>query len=177
MGATTYTSDRLNRRAICLIHSPLLVIVGYAIAVGTGDRAAGFFAMFLVGAGIYSFNTVLVTYVIVTKLQKAICANLDRWVSNNIQPDYKRSVAISMLLSIGNASGMAASQVYPERDAPRYIMGNAISLGGYVIALLCVGLIYALLKHRMRQKERLLAEGQESNGKEDDRGLRFTYVF
>lgn len=98
-------------------------------------------------------------------------------MSNNIQPDYKRSVAISMLISIGNASGLAASQIYPISDAPRYIMGNAISLGGEVIALLCIGLLYALLKYRMRQKERMLAEGLESNGMEDDRGLGFKYVF
>lgn len=100
-----------------------------------------------------------------------------RWVSNNIQPDYKRSVAISMLISIANASGMAASQIYPIKDAPRYIMGNAISLGGDVIALICIGLIYALLKYRMREKERLLAEGKESNGKEGDQALEFKYVF
>lgn len=98
-------------------------------------------------------------------------------MSNNIQPDYKRSVAISMLISIGNASGLAASQIYPISDAPRYIMGNAISLGGEVIALLCIGLLYALLKYRMRQKQRMLAEGLESNGMEDDRGLGFKYVF
>jgi len=98
-------------------------------------------------------------------------------VSNNIQPDYKRSVAISMLISIGNASGLAASQIYPISDAPRYIMGNAVSLGGEVIALLCIGLLYALLKYRMRQKERMLAQGLESNGMEDDRGLGFKYVF
>lgn len=60
-GVTTYVSDRLNRRAVCLIHSPLLVITGYAIAVGTASKAVGFFAMFLVGAGVYSFNTILLT--------------------------------------------------------------------------------------------------------------------
>ncbi|KAI8238970.1 putative transporter [Colletotrichum sp. SAR 10_96] len=157
---TTFVSDRINRRAVCLIHSPALVICGYAIAVGTGNKAAGFFAMFLVGAGVYSFNTVLVT-----------------WVSNNIQPDYKRSVSIAMLISLANASGMAASQIYPSYDAPRYIMGNAVSLGGEVIALICIGLIYALLKWRMRRKERLLAEGKESNGKKGDQALHFQYVF
>ncbi|KAK0385596.1 hypothetical protein NLU13_6773 [Sarocladium strictum] len=159
-GVTTFVSDHIQRRAICLIHSPVLVIVGYAIALGTDNKAAGFAAMFLVGAGVYSFNTVLVT-----------------WVSNNIQPDSKRSIAIAMVISIANASGLAASQIYPSYDAPRYIMGNAISLGSEVIALLCVGLIYVLLKWRMRQKERLLAQGQESNGKKGDMALDFKYVF
>ncbi|KAH8171214.1 major facilitator superfamily protein [Sarocladium implicatum] len=159
-GITTFVSDRYQRRAICLIHSPILVIVGYAIALGTDHKAAGFVGMFLVGAGVYSFNTVLVT-----------------WVANNIQPESKRSVAIAMLISIANASGLAASQIYPSYDAPRYIMGNAISLGSEFIALACVGLIYALLKWRMREKNRLLAEGKESNGKQGDMALDFEYVF
>ena len=116
--------------------------------------------MFLVGSGVYSFNTVVVT-----------------WISNNVQPDYKRSVAIATIISIGNASGMAASQIYPIRDAPRYVTGNAISLGGEVIALVCIGLIYGLLKWRMRQKEKALARGDDSNGKEGDRSLDFKYVF
>ncbi|EKJ72338.1 hypothetical protein FPSE_07458 [Fusarium pseudograminearum CS3096] len=159
-GVTTYVSDRLNRRAICLIHSPLLVVAGYAVVVGTGHKGLGFFAMFLVGSGVYSFNTLVVT-----------------WISNNVQPDYKRSVAIATIISIGNASGMAASQIYPIQDAPRYVKGNAISLGGELIALVCVGLIYVLLKYRMSQKAKLLAMGKDSNGKEDDRSLDFEYVF
>lgn len=157
---TTFVSDKLNRRAICLIHSPLLGIMGYAIVVATGNRAAGFTAMFLAGAGIYPFNTVLVT-----------------WVSNNTHPDTKRSTTIALLISLANASGLASSQIYPSYDGPRYVMGNSISLGGEIVALLCVGLIFALLKWRMRQKQRLLAEGKESNGKQGDRSLHFKYVF
>jgi MFS family permease len=62
-GITTFVSDRIGRRAICLIHSPVLVIAGYAVAVASGNKSVGFFAMFLVGAGVYSYNTVLLTYV------------------------------------------------------------------------------------------------------------------
>lgn len=62
-GLTTFVSDRIGRRAICLIHSPILVIAGYAVAVGSGNKSVGFFAMFLVGAGVYSYNTVVLTYV------------------------------------------------------------------------------------------------------------------
>lgn len=82
-----------------------------------------------------------------------------------------------MVISIGNASGIAASQIYPVSDSPRYIMGNAVSLGGEFVALVTIGLIYALLKYRTTQKNSLLAEGKESNGREDDRGLGFQYVF
>lgn len=72
---------------------------------------------------------------------------------------------------------MAASQIYPIGDAPRYVTGNAISLGGEVIALVCIGLIYSLLKYRMRQKRKLLAMGEVTNGKEGDQSLEFKYVF
>lgn len=98
-------------------------------------------------------------------------------MANNIRPDAKRSVAIALVVSIANSSGLAASQIYPSYDAPRYIMGNAISLGSEFIALACVGLIYLLLKWRMREKNRLLAEGKEYNGKQGDMALDFKYVF
>lgn len=81
-----------------------------------------------------------------------------------------------MVVSIGNASGLAASQIYPSRDAPRYIAGNSISLGFETLALVCVGLIYLLLQHRTRQKQKLISQGVESNGKMGDQALDFHYV-
>ncbi|OAA64952.1 high-affinity nicotinic acid transporter [Cordyceps fumosorosea ARSEF 2679] len=158
-GVTTFVSDRIGRRAICLIHSPILVMVGYAIGIGSSNRSAGYFGMFIVGAGVYSFNTVLLT-----------------WVSNNIHPDYKRSVAIAMVVSLANAAGLAASQIYPIGDAPRYILGNSLSLGFEALALVSVALIYMLLRYRTKQKEKLISQGVESNGKEGDQSLDFDYV-
>lgn len=58
---TTFVSDRYQRRALCLIHSPILVMIGYAVTLATDNKSAGFAAMFIVGAGVYSFNTVLAT--------------------------------------------------------------------------------------------------------------------
>lgn len=61
---TTFVSDRIGRRAVCLIHSPILVMAGYAVGVGSSNKSVGYFGMFLVAAGVYSFNTVLLTYVL-----------------------------------------------------------------------------------------------------------------
>ncbi|KAM3532037.1 hypothetical protein NHJ13051_000413 [Beauveria bassiana] len=158
-GLTTYISDRIGRRAICLIHSPILVMIGYAVGIGSSNKSAGYFGMFIVGAGVYSYNTVLLT-----------------WVSNNIHPDYKRSVAIAMVVSIGNAAGLAASQIYPIGDAPRYLVGNSVSLGFESLALACVALIYMLLRYRTGQKKKLMSQGIESNGREGDQSLDFDYV-
>ncbi|EGX90474.1 high-affinity nicotinic acid transporter [Cordyceps militaris CM01] len=158
-GLTTFVSDRIGRRAICLIHSPILVMIGYAVGIGSSNRSAAYFGMFIVGAGVYSFNTVLLT-----------------WVANNIHPDYKRSVAIAMVVSIGNAAGLAASQIYPIADAPRYLVGNSVSLGFESLALVCVALISMLLRYRTRQKQQLISQGVESNGREGDQSLDFDYV-
>ncbi|KAF1738864.1 putative transporter C11D3.18C [Beauveria bassiana] len=148
-GLTTYISDRIGRRAICLIHSPILVMIGYAVGIGSSNKSAGYFGMFIVGAGVYSYNTVLLT---------------------------QRSVAIAMVVSIGNAAGLAASQIYPIGDAPRYLVGNSVSLGFESLALACVALIYMLLRYRTGQKKKLMSQGIESNGKEGDQSLDFDYV-
>lgn len=175
-GITTFVSDRIGRRAVCLIHSPILVVAGYAVVVGSGNKAVGFFAMFLVGAGVYSYNTIILTYVLQMFQTALHTLTSNRWVSNNIHPDSKRSVAIAIVISIGNAAGLAASQIYPIADAPRYIVGNSLSLGFECLALGSVAGIYGLLKYRTKQKEKLISEGVESNGKEGDQSLEFKYV-
>jgi hypothetical protein len=155
----TYLSDRLRKRAIFMMSATSIVVIGYAIVIGSSSVAAGYFAMFLV-AGIYQYNCLLLT-----------------WVSNNITPDSKRSAAIPWFTCIGNISGVAASQVYPTFTAPRYIMGNAISMAMEVSAILGAGVIWFILYKRTQEKERLIAEGVVDNGKKGDKALHFKYIY
>jgi hypothetical protein len=134
------------------------VLVGYIIVCGTANPAAGYFAMFLCGGGIYSFNCILLT-----------------WVSNNLAPDYKRSVGVPLFICLGNISGIVSSNIYPASDSPRYIMGNAVSAGMEFLSLGCIFIMWRTLKHRNQEKERLRAEGFHDNGKEGDRALDFVY--
>jgi hypothetical protein len=99
------------------------------------------------------------------------------WVSNNIRPDSKRSAALPWFICIANVSGVAAAQVYPNFTAPRYIMGNAISLGMEFTAVLGIGVIYWMLKRRNAVKARQRAEGITDNGRTDDKSLDFEYIF
>jgi hypothetical protein len=50
LGAT-YISDRMKKRAAIAIFPPMVVIIGYAIAIGTPKGGAGYFAMFLCSGG------------------------------------------------------------------------------------------------------------------------------
>jgi hypothetical protein len=79
-------------------------------------------------------------------------------------------------VSVANVSGVLSSNIYPATDAPRYIIGNSISLACECIALLGVGAIYLVLRSRNMKKEKLIADGATENGKEGDRGLHFKYL-
>ncbi|KAF7545218.1 hypothetical protein G7Z17_g9358 [Cylindrodendrum hubeiense] len=114
-------------------------------AIALSGAFGGLIAMFLIAAGVYPYNTLVVT-----------------WVTNNLQNEHVRSVGIPLLISIANASGIASSQIYPSKDKPRYIMGNSISLGMEVIAWLSVGLIYAVVRRRQSKRATLVANGEAS---------------
>lgn len=155
----TTLSDRLEKRALFAFLAPISCIVGYAIVVGTASPSAGYAAMFLCAAGIYPYNALLFT-----------------WVINNLSPDWKRSVGAPLFASLANISGVVSSQIYASTDAPRYLMGNAISLGMEIVACLGISLVWLLLKKRDQKKEKMLSAGAESNGYEgEDRGLQFRY--
>jgi hypothetical protein len=81
--------------------------------------------------GVYPYNTLILT-----------------WVTNNLQNEHVRSVGIPLLISIANISGVASSQIYPAGDKPRYIMGNSVSLGMEIVALIGLACMYLLLRWR-----------------------------
>lgn len=158
LAVVTFVSDRLNKRAVMAVSVPFIVVVGYAIAIGSAAPAAGFFAMFLC-SGVYAFNTLVVT-----------------WASNNIKPDYKRSAALPFLISLANVSGVVSGQVYPTRTGPRYILGNSISLAMELLAACGIVIIYFLLRRRNKIKAKQRAQGITDNGEVGDKALDFEYV-
>lgn len=98
------------------------------------------------------------------------------WVSNNLKPDHKRSIGIPLFASLANVSGLISSQIYTSKGSPRYIMGNAVSLGMEFVAMLGIVAIYLLLRYRNNEKQRLIAQGATDNGKEGDQALEFKYI-
>lgn len=158
LATATFLSDWLKKRTPVLLTMLVPVIIGYVIVCSTASHAAGYFAMFLCGSGIYAFNCLLLT-----------------WVSNNLAPDYKRSVGVPLFICLGNISGIASSNIYPSTDAPRYLIGNAVSAGTESVAMICVLGMWWALRSRNIEKEKLIMEGAESNGKEGDKALGFVY--
>lgn len=105
-----------------------------------------------------------------------LTSDVIRWVSNNLAPDSKRTVAMPLVLSFTLVSGVMSSQIYPTKDAPRYMMGNAISLSGTVAAFLAASGLWIIWRRRNARKNKLIAEGATENGYEDDRAIGFKYA-
>ena len=154
-----YWSDRLRKRALFLLISAVPVTTAYLICVGTANKAAGYAAMFILVIGVYAFSCLMMT-----------------WVATSLTPDYKRSVGLPIFASIGNCSGLVSGQLYPPTQGPRYVMGNSISAGLEVIAVIFVVCAWLLLRKRNQKKEKMIAEGATSIGFNDDRGLDFKYI-
>ncbi|OKL59695.1 hypothetical protein UA08_05287 [Talaromyces atroroseus] len=155
----TWLSDRFSKRGIFLLIIPTPVIIGYLITLVTPNAGAGYFAMFLCCAGIYSYQALILT-----------------WVTTNLAPDYKRSAGVSIFTSLSGISALIAPQLYPPKDSPRYMVGNGVSMGFEALAAISVIFVFILLKTRNATKQKLLAEGKTTNGMVGDRALDFTYV-
>lgn len=62
------------------------------------------------------------------------------WVSDVIpQPAAKRAIAIALINSIGNASSIYSTWLWPKKDAPRYIPGFATTTSW--LGILCVSTV------------------------------------
>ena len=97
-------------------------------------------------------------------------------MATNLIPDHKRSVGLPLFYSIGNLSGLISSQLYPSKDGPRYVKGNAISAGLEIIAALFIIAAWFVLRRRNAEKAKMVVDGATTNGKEGDESLDFKYT-
>ncbi|CEP07753.1 hypothetical protein [Parasitella parasitica] len=58
------------------------------------------------------------------------------WMSSNIAPIGKRTLALAAVIEAANINGVPGSQIYLESDAPRYRHGNKINMLLHIITIL-----------------------------------------
>ncbi|KAI0470462.1 MFS general substrate transporter [Xylariaceae sp. FL0804] len=129
VGALSYMtvariSDRLQKRGLFCVIFGIISVVGYGILISATPAGVHYFGCFLVAMGLYVFVGLPLA-----------------WLPNNSPRYGKRTTANGMQLTVGNASGIMASFIYPSTQGPRYVKGNAISLSVVGTA----GCIYAFL--------------------------------
>lgn len=131
-----FLSWRFDRRLIFFVCSAPLMIVGYAMFLGSTDSNVRYGATFLVASGAFSFG--------------ALC---NAQVSANVVSDTARSAAIGTNVMIGNIGGMISTWSYLDFDAPDYHIGNGLNCGAATVTLLLSAALLFWMKYDNRKRE------------------------
>lgn len=80
-----------------------MCLIGYIILVSVSGNRARYGAVCLSVAGVFVINPVV-----------------NAWLTGNIAPGMKKSVATAMAVMANNAAGLVGSNIYLQTDAPKY---------------------------------------------------------
>ena len=106
--ATSYWADRVRHRTPFIVVHGLIAIVGFALVASSIPNGVKLFGVFLAVSGS-------------NPNQPAALA----FAQNNIVSTSKRAVGSALQVGFGAIGGIAASTVYRDQDAPRYLPGFA----------------------------------------------------
>ncbi|EJD00698.1 MFS general substrate transporter [Fomitiporia mediterranea MF3/22] len=134
-----YHGFRIKQRATPIIISVLLMVIGYAIFVGTENSHARYAACFLAVAGGSPSGPMILS-----------------WGTDNAAPDTVRAVTTAIIPGVGALGSVIAVWTYLPSDAPNYHHGNSLNLS---TSSLCVVLV-ALLAMYIRFENAKRARGE-----------------
>ena len=103
MIAAAHSSDRRRDRAFHAVAGASICLIGYIILNVCTERPALYTGVCIAVAGIFVINPIV-----------------NAWLTSNIAPDMKKSVATAMAVSANNSAGLLGSNIYRHADAPRY---------------------------------------------------------
>ncbi|KAJ2964670.1 hypothetical protein NQZ79_g563 [Umbelopsis isabellina] len=104
-----HSSDRFSDRAYHAIGGAVVCLVGYILLVSITGNSARYGAVCLSVAGVFVINPIV-----------------NAWLTGNIAPGMKKSVATAMAVSANNAAGLVGSNIYLKSDAPNYSKLNSV---------------------------------------------------
>lgn len=116
-----YIADHTRWRGYCNIFPALLAATGFVILLATPNSKAQYAGTFLGAMGIYP-----------------TVSNTLSWVSNNTEGSLKRAIALGMIIGWGTFNGAVSSNIYLQKEKPRYWTGHAVVLA-YLVVFLGVG--------------------------------------
>ncbi|KAK8017043.1 High-affinity nicotinic acid transporter [Apiospora rasikravindrae] len=93
-------------------------------------------------------NNVAVMYFGVVLAQIGIyplLPGISAWVGNNLAPSSKRSIGLAWLLAAGNLGSLVGTNIFLDREGPRYPTGYGTALGIICLAMVMAGILEFLL--------------------------------
>ncbi|KAI8370772.1 major facilitator superfamily domain-containing protein [Choanephora cucurbitarum] len=160
-----YSSDHRKDRAYHAIAGASICMIGYIVLITFFERTALYTGVCIAVAGIFVINPIV-----------------NAWLTSNIAPDMKKSVATAMAVSANNSAGLIGSNIYRHSDAPRYLRGHLINLI-FISLFIILTIIQRFLLDRENRKRQELQklgteEGQQSLEQDTrigDEALDYTY--
>ncbi|KAH8547870.1 major facilitator superfamily domain-containing protein [Umbelopsis sp. PMI_123] len=159
-----YSSDRFHDRAYHAIGGAAVCLLGYILLLSVSGNSARYGAVCLAVAGVFVINPVV-----------------NAWLTGNIAPSMKKSVATAMAVMANNSAGLVGSNIYLSTDAPNYTKGHAINLGFTALFIILVCVLRFLLWRENKTRQQKLEEIEagkvaEAQGRIGDRRLDFRYA-
>ncbi|UPK95911.1 hypothetical protein LCI18_006846 [Fusarium solani-melongenae] len=114
-----FTADRTKWRGFCNIATVCVGIIGFIMLLASHKPKVQYGAVFLGAMGIYP-----------------TVSNTVSWVNNNIEGSLKRAIVLGMVVGWGNLNGVVSSNIYLDRQKPRYWTGHGMVLAYQIVFLL-----------------------------------------
>ncbi|KAL1736998.1 major facilitator superfamily domain-containing protein [Schizophyllum commune] len=137
----TQSSDYFRERSIHICIPLVVAIVGF-IVLGAIDplahKSTAYFACFLLTMGAFSPSVLVAA-----------------WYSNNTPSESRRAVVAAVMVAIANSSGLISTNVFREKDEPKYVLALAVSaaFGGLCLVLVAGVGIWMRWENAKRNRE------------------------
>jgi Major Facilitator Superfamily len=131
-------ADRVQNRWLHIALPPTLAIASFIICAATTKLAARYFAMCIMVGSIFS------AYVVALG-----------WVSSCIpRPAAKRAATLGAVNTLCNMSQVYGPFLYPESDAPRYVMAFCVNTATALLTIILAVILRIVLARLNRQLDR-----------------------
>ncbi|KAL3473496.1 histidine phosphatase superfamily [Aspergillus californicus] len=155
LGAIAYLiiawlSDRTQRRAVFTCIFAAISVVGYGILISDSPSGVHYFGALLVAMGLY----------VAVGLPLA-------WLPTTLPRYGKRTFATGLQLTFGNVSGVMSPFLYRTDEGPRYVRGNAVTLGLVGFAGVVYGIMWAYYRQKNKRRDQGL-EDEKISGMADE---------
>jgi hypothetical protein len=132
--AVSWSSGRFNERTWHITASKAVAIVGFAICVGSLNKAARYVGVMLFVGATYGVNNIVLG-----------------WTSSVLgQSDEKKAVALALCNTFGNLASVYTPYLWPDTDWPRFGMAMGASIGFSGGVVVCAWIMRLCLQRTNR---------------------------
>ncbi|RIB00619.1 major facilitator superfamily domain-containing protein [Gigaspora rosea] len=156
----TLHSDKTKERSFHLIFGGCLAIIGFFGLAMFENINLLYASTFFCTTGISTFLPIL----------KA-------WIYSKFStPHDKRAIALAMVTSFSNISGVLASMLYPTNDGPRYFKGHITNAFLLVLVVILAVIVRFMLINENKKMDQKIMIGNSDTKRQDNEVSNFRYI-